>query len=908
MLVGREREQSELAAVIAAVREGRSDCLVLRGPAGIGKSVLLDHAAEQAGSGVRVLRAIGVESEAELPYAALHQILRPLTAGEADLPAPQAAALRSAFGMDTAPADRFLVALAALALLSESSRSRPLLLLVDDAQWLDTPSSDALQFVARRLGAEGVAVIFAVRDAATGGSPAFPAPGVRELRVGPLEPDAARALLARRLPTAAAATRERVLNEANGNPLALVELPAALSPGQVSGEAVLPDELPLTERLQQLFRHRAADLLAQPGNALLLAAAEHNGDLAVVLRAAERTDRAMDELCAAAARGLLHLDQHHIRFSHPLVRSALYQGAPLNERRAAHLALASATGAGDDRHTWHLAAAAVGFDDHSAGLLTRLADRTRCTGGVATAAKALRRAAALASDPGTRARLLTDAAECAWQAAEPQQAEALLGQAEPLAGTPRLRAGVLRVRGAIVHASDDPAAACAMLLESARLIRTTDPYLAGESLVMAARSAWIADLPERLGGIAELLDGLAGDRPACDARRFADHMRHVGSLAEPAAPGGRPGDGADTPVAWLGPAHPRPWAWPPVFLPHLLGSTEPVLEALQSAADTLRKGGAIGTLPMTLAPLASLQLLTGAWPAASANATEGLDLALATGQTGPAGHLRATLAWIAAAQGDGERCRELAAASLDVTVPRRVRSAVALAHWALALDALADHRPHDAVRLLAEVCTTGGSARHYMMRQLALPDYVEACVRADETARARAALDDVPLPAHLRSAQHRCLALVATGNEAEKRFLAALDQAGPSAFETGRCHLLYGEWLRRNRRIKHARDHLLRAEEQLTAVGAAPWAEQARAELRAAGGRTTRSAPPASPAAEGLTARELQVLRLAAEGLSNSEIAARLFVSPRTVGYHLYKVFPKLGVTSRGQLYGRSFG
>ncbi|WP_372404122.1 AAA family ATPase [Streptomyces luteireticuli] len=907
MLIGREREQSELSAVIAAVQQGTSDCLLLRGPAGIGKSALLHHMAEQAGPGIRVLRGIGVESEAELPYAALHQLLRPLAPFGARLPDPQAAALRSAFGIDSAPADRFLVALAALALLSEASRGTPLLLLVDDAHWIDTPSSDALQFVARRLGAEGVAVVFAARDATPDGSPAFPAPGVRELRVGPLDPDAARSLLARRLPAAAPATRERVLREANGNPLALVELPTALSPGQVSGEAALPDELPLTERLQRLFLHRAADLLALPGNALLLAAAEHNGDLAVVLRAAEHTERAMDELSTAATRGLVHLDQHHIRFSHPLVRSALRQGAPLNERRAAHLALAGAVGTGDDRHAWHLAAAAVGFDDHSAGLLAQLADRTRCTGGVATAAKALRRAAALASDPGTRARLLTDAAECAWKAAEPHQAQALLTQAESLAGTPALRAGLLRVRGAITHASEDPADACAMLLETARLTRDTDPRQAGESLVMAARSAWIANTPEQLADIADLLEGLPSTPATRDARRFAGHLRYVGSVTYNERPPGPAG--ADTPVTWLCPNHPRPWVWPPVFLPHLLGSTGPVLQALQHAADALRKEGAMGTLPMTLAPLVSLQLLTGDWSAAGTNATEALTLALETGQLGPAGHLRAMLAWIAAARGDSDRCRQLATASLDITVPRRVSSAVALAHWALGLDALAAGRPHDAARLLGEICTPEGPAHHYMVRQLALPDFVEACVRAGEADRARAALDDEAphVPPHLRP-DRRCRALLARGDDAEEHFLAALEDAGPSAFDTGRCHLLYGEWLRRNRRIKQARDHLLRAEEQLDTVGAAPWAEQARAELRAAGTRTAHRPPAGPPATDALTARELQVLRLAAQGLSNSEIAVRLFVSPRTVGYHLYKIFPKLGVTSRAQLYGQSFG
>ncbi|MGI5335967.1 helix-turn-helix transcriptional regulator [Streptomyces sp. CA-181903] len=937
MLVGRECELRRLADVTAGVRQGRSHALVLRGPAGVGKSALLQHIANHAAPGVRVLSTVGVESEAELPFAALHQLLRPLLGSVDVLPAPQSAALRSAFGMDTTPADRFLVALAALTLLSEASRTEPLLLLVDDAHWLDSPSADALLFVARRLGAEGVAVIFAVRD----GSQPFPAPGVPDLRVPPLEAGAARSLLAHLLPDAAPAVRERLLREADGIPLALVELSAALSPAQLRGAAALPDELPLTERLQRLFRCRVTGLLAEPGNALLLTAAEGDGDLAVIVRAAGDTERALDELSAAATAGLVSLDPERVRFRHPLVRSAVYQGAPLSERRAAHLALADALGEGDDRHVWHLAAAAVGPDDRVAQLLAEMAGRSRRTGGVATASKALRRAAALASAPRDRARLLIDAAECAWKAAGTAQAEALLAEAEgllteaePLSEVSALRARLVQVRGAIAHASGDPAVACLILLEGARLVQEDDPRLACETLVMAARSAWVADDPARLAEIAGLLARLPAVAPEV-RNRFVTHLRYLAGPAGAANPDTRHGgpapevldggpaetagtDGRKVPDIWLSGTDPRPWVWPPTFLPYLLDATEPLRDAHRRAVETLRNNGAIGSLPMSLAPLVALELVTGPWPTATANGTEALSLALESGQLGAASHLRAMLAWLAAAQGDGDRCRVLARESLELSAPRRIASAITLAHWAQGLNALAEGEPLHAVKLLGEICARGGGAGHFMLRWIVLPDFVEACVRAGESERARQALTDCG-PAHpalanhpqLRSGWRRGRALLATGDEAEELFLGALADTGLSPFETGRSHLLYGEWLRRHRRIKPAREQLHLAEAQLDGVGALPWSELARAELRAAGGRPAQeSSVAAAPQGEEqrLTARELQVVRLAAQGLSNGEIAARLFLSPRTVGYHLYKIFPKVGVTSRAQLYGRSFG
>ncbi|ANZ14004.1 transcriptional regulator, luxR family [Streptomyces noursei ATCC 11455] len=934
MLVGRELERDELGRLLDDARKGNSGTLVLRGPAGIGKSALLADVVQRAEPDVRVLRAVGVEGEVELPFAALHQLLLPLMPYVTRLPEPQAAALHGALGLATAFADPFLVALAVLTLLSDASEDVPLLLVVDDAHWLDAATADALTFVARRMERESAALVFAVRD----GSRPFPAPGLRTLRVAPLTQREASDLLARHLPQAAPTVRERLLREADGNPLALMELPTTLRPEHVDGSAPLPEHLPLSERLHQIFRHRALSLPADHHRVLLLAAAESAGDLGTVLGAAGDTEAAMEVLSAAASQGLVHLDQQQVRFRHPLVRSALYQGAPLNDRRAAHLALADAVGRQDDRYVWHAAAAAVGTDDTVAELLAALAERTRRTGGVATATQMLCRAAALASDRRRRARWLVDAAECAWTAARTSEAEALLDRAETLTDDPALRARAARMRGAITHASSDPAVACRMLLDGARLVGESDPELAGELLVMAARSAWVAGAPARLTEIGDLIGRLhpgaadsgdgatagdadgpapANDDRAATAHRFSRHFHYLGSLAPGSSATAHPcpPDVPATRMSWLSPVHPRPWIWPPVFLPYLTGTTEEMLDAHQRTVDELRKVGAVGALPMSLAPLVALQLVTGQWPAAVSHAGEALTLADDTGQLGAASHLRAMLAWAAAARGDGDRCRALAEESLTLSVPRRITSAIALARWALGLQALAEGQPDRAARLLGEVAAPGAPAEHFMVGWLVLPDLVEAAVRAGEPAQARAALhrfEERAAPAHLphlHAMWLRCRALLASSEDADDLFTEALEAPHPSTFDTGRTHLLYGEWLRRNRRIKSARDHLHQAETYLRMLGARPWVELARQELRAAGDRAPdQPAPEPSAEAGRLTSRELEIARLAAQGMSNRDIAARLFLSPRTVGYHLYKLFPKLGITSRIQLHGKSFG
>ncbi|QKV96446.1 AAA family ATPase [Streptomyces sp. NA02950] len=931
-VVGRAEEQRTLAAMAAAARDGHSTALVLRGAAGIGKSALLRDLAEGSAEGLRTLWAMGVRSEAGLPFAGLHQVLRPLLRFEGRLPPPQRAALHSAFGMDTASPDSFLVALAALTLLSEAAHETPLLLLVDDAQWIDAASADTLGFVARRLGPEGVAMVLAVRDGSS-----FQAPGVPELTLRPLDTAAAGELLDQAVPEGATAVRELLIREAEGNPLALTELSTALSRDQLRGAVPLTDGLPLTKRLHRILPHSAEPLLTEESGVLLLAAAEPEGSLATILGAADHPDRALNLLHQAASARLLSMNQQSVRYRHPLYRSVIYQGASPDRRRAAHLALARAV-EDDDRRIWHLAAAATGPDDELARSLVKLARRTRHTGDAATAARALRRAATLTSAPRHRARWLIDAAECSWTAAEHHQAALLLSQAEPLADTSGLRARLAQLRGAIIHASSDPVVACATLLDGARLVLDSDPELARETLTMAARSAWIAGDPVRLDEVAGLLERLQKDCPEPEAtvsRRMAERCRYLSGLADAADTAGPTPYGTScddrhraAPLSSLPGTGVLPWAGPPTFLPYLVGVADTVLDAYQRTLDTLHRDGSAGALPMLLAPMAALQLVTGRWTDAVALGTEGVSLADETRQLGPASHLRALLAWLAAVTGDGHGCHRLAQEALDIAEPHRISSAAALAYWSLGLQALSDGRPDRAAPILAEVTAPDSPRFHFMISWLAYPDLVEALVRAGEQDRARDALSrferqGVPDDAtQLHAALQRCRALLAPDTEADTLFRRAQRAAGLSMFELGRTQLLYGEWLRRRHRVKDAREQLRRAEERLRTVGAVPWAELAHAELRAAGVRGTgiRAARPpavapseASEASEAsepspsspdtlLTARELQVARLAAQGMTNGEIAARLFLSPRTVGYHLYKVFPKLGITSRNQL------
>jgi DNA-binding NarL/FixJ family response regulator len=893
MLHGRLPERAVLDDLLAAVRRGRSGVLVLRGEAGIGKSALLAYAAAHA-DGMTVLRGTGTESESEFAYAAVHQLLRPV-ADLVDTVAPrQAEALKGAFGLGAGGGDRFLTSLAVLGVLAEAAERQPVLCLVDDAHWLDGASADALTFVARRLDADPVAMLFAAREG-------FAAPGLPELTVAGLDPSAAGALLAERstvdLPEA---VRDSIVASTAGNPLALLELPAALTAAQLSGREPLPDRLPVSAEVEQVFLDRVRRQDPPTQTLLLVAAAEDTGDLALVLRAAATLGAAAGALDAAERAGLLRVDRHSVAFRHPLVRTAVYRGATFWQRRQAQEALAAAlTGEEDrDRRAWHLAAAALGADEAVAAELHRSADRARQRGGHAAAASAYERSAELTAAAGRRAARLVDAADAAWQAGTPDRARTLLDRAGPLARDPLLRARLEHLRGSIESACGTPSAAYAVLLAGAAPVAALDPERAARMLAEAGQAAWLAgdvhglrEAGRRLTALdgavpvgAELVLGL-GDLLGGDQAEAARHLRAVASAA-PGSP--------DPRAAMLIAAGAT-----------FLGDDAVAIALFTAAVTAARSGGAVAAVPTLLAPLSSLGAWTGRYAAATADATEGLRIAGETGQDNPAAHLRAVLAWLAAVHGRADECRSHAAAAHGRALGHRLGPAAGIASWALALLDLGSGRPLEARDRLVALADAGPGESHPIVGVFSAADLVEAAGRAGDPDTARRALDRLATWAgHTGSVWGsalvaRCRGLLGDDDGAAFEEALALHARGGRPFDTARTELLFGEHLRRRRRRADARRHLRAAHETFERLGLPTWADLAAAELRATG-ETARRREPGTLTR--LTPQEVQIVRLVATGVTNREVAAQLFLSPRTVDYHLRKVFTKLDVTSRAEL------
>jgi DNA-binding CsgD family transcriptional regulator/tetratricopeptide (TPR) repeat protein len=896
VLRGRDQESALIAGLLDGARAGRSGALVLRGDAGIGKSALLEHAVSGA-DGMRVLRGSGVESESEFPYAAVHQLLRPVQDRLAALPARQAAALRGAFGLaDAVEGDRFLVSVAILSLLAEAAEDRPLLCVIDDAQWLDGASADALTFAARRLEAEGVVLLFAARDGV-----ATPLDGLPGLRLDGLPPEAARALLAEAAPVALApSVAERLVAATAGNPLALLELPGSLRAEQLAGAQPLPVLLPVGAAVEQIFLDRVRRQPAHVQTLLLLAAAEERGDVGVVLRAAQALDVQPAALDEAESAGLFHVEDGAIAFHHPLVRSAVYRGATFHRRREAEQALAAALTHDADRRVWHLAAAATGPDETIAEELERAAERTARRGGHAAAASALHRAAGLTGSPGARGRRLLLAAESGWLAGQPDRARALLDEAAGLCDEPAVRARLEHLRGTIEGFCGRPDTAYAILTAAAEPVAASDPAGAARMLAEAGRLAWAGgDLPRlvaagrRLGelppagdavtAVARLVVGMAAMLDG-DTDRAAALLRESRGLAESAA---EPQALAFAAGAAL-----------------FVGDDAAALDLFNLAVARARAAGAVGALPFLLAPLAALHMWTGRFEAAQTCASEGLRLALDTGQDNPAAHHRAVLAWVAAVQGRADDCREAAAAALTHAIAQRLGPQAAIANWALALLDVGAGRATDALDRLTALAGAGPGEGHQLVTVFAAADLVEVAVRTERPRQAEVALGALRRwadPAGAVWAQalvERCLGLI-DGSAAHFTRALALHAGAGRPFDTARTALLFGEVLRRQRRRTEARGHLRAAHEAFERLGAAPWAELARVELQATG-ETARKRDPSTVTQ--LTPQESQIVRLVTEGSTNREIAGQLFLSPRTVEYHLHKVFGKVGVGSRAEL------
>jgi DNA-binding NarL/FixJ family response regulator len=903
VLYGRDPERSRIGELLDDARASRSGVLVISGEPGVGKSALLEDAREQAGD-MRVLSGAGVESEAQLPFAALHQIVRPILGHAESLPQPQAAALRGALGLAAGGSDdRFLVSLAVLSLLAEAAEERPLLCLVDDAQWLDDASADALVFVARRLEAEGIVMLFAARE---GDVRQFEAPGLPELQLGGLDAAAGGTLIDRSAGVALSPElRDRLVVETGGNPLALLELSSGLSEAQLSGTEAVLAPIPVSARVEHAFLARVERLPEDTQTLLLVASADDSGELTTVLRAAAQLGAEAEALDGAEQAGLLHVHGTRLELRHPLVRSAVYQAAPVSRRQTVHGALAHVLeGEADaDRRAWHRAAAMVEPDPSVGDELEEAGERARRRSGFAAASLAFERAASLTADEEHRARRLTAAAETAWLAGRVERALVLLEAARPLVSEPIQRADIDRFLGLIEMTRGVPADACQLLLNAATEVAPSDGERALQLLNIAGLAAAYAGDREAAVAIAQHASDLHLEDPPF-VRMLAQLLIGLGAYAEgnfaDAAPKLRlalelaeelDDDAAKNPVALLFAGRAALY----------LGDDPATYRTHREAAARARASGALSIVTQILPRLAITELWAGRWASGSANAREGVQLAREIGQHDLVAQQLVLLALVAALRGAEDECRSLAAESRELASARRLGIVLELADWALALLELGLGRPEEALRRCREVSATlvvfwGGL------------DRIEAAIRSGEPETAHGWLNVFELWADTtgapwaRAVALHCRALLSDDeSEAERLFTAALDAHADAArpFERARSELAYGEFLRRVRRRVEAREHLRSALDGFETLGATLWAERARIELRASG-QTARKRDPSTRNV--LTMQELQIARFVAEGHTNREVAAQLFLSPRTIDFHLRNVYRKLGITSRTAL------
>jgi DNA-binding CsgD family transcriptional regulator len=893
-LRGRSEECYALDRLLDGARAGRSGALVLRGEPGVGKTALLEYAVSRA-TGCRVARAAGVESEMELAFAGLHQLCAPMLDHVDRLPEPQRAALGSAFGLAGGGApDRLLVGLAVLGLLSEVAEEQPLVCVIDDAGWLDRASAQAIAFAARRLGAEAVALLFSVRE------PVAEFAGLPELVLGGLRDADARALLAASLAGPLdEQVRERLLAESQGNPLALTELPRSISPAELAGGYGLPSALPLSRRLEDSFLRRLEKLPPATRRLLLVAAAEPVGDPVLLWRAAERLGIEPEAAAGAEAEQLLRVGAR-VTFHHPLVRSAIYRAASADERRAVHAALADSTDleVDPDRRAWHCAQAALEPDEELASELERSAGRARSRGGLSAAAAFLERAAGLTPDPTRRALRALAGARARYDAGAPDAALALLAKAEagPL-GELEL-AQLERLRGQIVFSLSRGADAASLLLSAARRLERLDPALAretylealgtasyrgGMSLTAAAGAARAAPpAPNSTRIVDVLLDALAtrfteGYVAAVPSLRRALHMAREGDEWN-----------ADDGVwMWLC-CRAALELWDDVTLHRMAGRL----------VTLARDSGALGVLPVALSFAAAVHVLAGELVAAGEVIAEADAITEATGIAPlPAGAVM-VLAW----RGEADAATAIRA-RLDEARAQGDAIAIATGQAATAVLNNALGRYDEALRVALEAT----EQERLGAVSWGLAELVESAARSGRADIASTALERLSECARASGTdwalgiEARSRALMSEGAAAESLYLEAIERlvSGHVAAHRARAHLLYGEWLRRERRRLEARDQLRIAHERFAAMDAQAFAARAASELAATGERA-RSRTPATR--DELTPHELTIARLARDGHTNQEIGAQLFISPRTVEYHLYKVFKKLDITSRIQL------
>lgn len=908
-LHGRESEIATLSALLDAARE-RAGVLVVRGEAGVGKTALLDAVAAQA-SGFRVLRITGVESDMELAFAGLHQLCVPLLGYLDELPPPQRAALDVAFGRGAGAApDRFMVGLAALSLLAAAAQTQPLLCVVDDAQWLDQVSMQTLGFVSRRLLAEPILLVFGVRDRpdVLGDLP--------QLEVRGLSDAAARELLDAVMTAGIdERVRDRIVSEARGLPLALLDVPRSASAIELAGGFWISGKRSSVAAIEEEFVRRIHTLPADTQRLLLVAAAEPVGDVALFVRVLQRLDIPLDALGAAEADDVVDIGAH-VRFRHPLMRSAAYRAADLLDRRTVHRALADALDieSDADRRAWHAAHAASGPDEVVAADLAASAERSLSRGGIAAAAAYLERATTLTADPVVRGVRAIAAAEAKYEAGQPQSARTLLEVADLAPLPPRQRAEVTRIRAQMEFARSraglsgaTTGAAARQLLSAAEGLAGLDEDVARDLHLEALAAAMYAG---RLGEPTVLGDAARAGKRAMErgpaARRSTDLLLDGLSRRVLDGPGAgthllRAGldawsDAADAPEE-----SERRW---PLAIALECAAHETWDDAVlqRIAANTVRRartGGALAVLPSALVHRAGLHVYAGELDVAETLIDEANAITASMG-SGPATYHSLTLA---AWRGDAAVALPMFASSAADATARGEGRLLALSRYTSAVLFNGLGRYDEALAAARECCAHEDLGFHAWC----LTELIEAAVHVGDI---DAAADVVPLLEARAGVSHTdwgrgtvaaARAMVADGDAAEKDFQHAIDhlQRADVAPPTARVQLCYGEWLRRTGRRSDARRQLRAAHDAFTAMGAHAFAERARRELMAAGEKV-RKQPVSS--GDALTAQESQIAHLASQGHTNQEIAAQLFLSAHTVEWHLRKVFVKLGVTSRRQL------
>jgi DNA-binding CsgD family transcriptional regulator len=902
MLLGREPERLAIDRLLGEAREGRSGVLALVGEPGIGKTALLEYAVTGA-DGMRVLRARGIESEAAVPFAGLAELLRPALGAIERIPAPQAAALSGALALAPARAqDRFATGAAALSLLSAHADDGPLLLVIDDGHLLDASSAEALLFAARRLIADPIAMLIAVRE---GERSLLDGADLRTLHVAGLDRDDAAQLLA--TADVAADVVDRLFLATGGNPLALLELaPNAAEIAAAPGGSPVP----ISASIAAAFARRSEDLPAAARRMLVLAAASDTGDLPVLARAASQLGLDVEDLAAAEEDRLVSLDHGVVEFQHPLARSALYAGASARERRSVHAALAAVLPDREvDRRAWHLAAAAVGPDETAADALAQAGERARERSAYAVAATAFERAAGLSPEDDDRAERLFAAADTAWLAGDAARALALLDTARTYGTAVTLAARIEGLEGRVALHRGPVVDGCRLMESAAEAIAGSDSELAVEMLAEAVLGYFYAgDTPAMLAaaGRAAALAGQNGSRRSSSFAAMSQGMaltangqgeagaaavRHAVEILEQSE------ELRDDPrlLAWvsLGPL------W--------LREAEAGRALINRTFEHARGLAAVGLLPSLLHHLARDQATTDQWPRAEASYDEAIRLARETGQRADLAAAVAGLAWLEARQGREQQCRRHAAEARELCDELglgtyRVWSVQALGDLELALG-----RPAAA---LAHYRAQTEELRKHHIDDVDLwpgPELVDVHLRLGDAVAAAAAAGDFGVRAEEKgqpwalARAARCRGVLAPGDEMEEWFdkALALHARTPDVFEAARTRLAYGAALRRTRRRVRAREELRAALQAFEALGAAPWADQASAEL-AATGETARRRDAST--LDDLTPQELQIARLLAGGKTTREAAAAVFLSPKTVEYHLRNVYRKLGIASREEL------